>query len=136
MTLPFRPGPGLTVVAGRNGSGESTLAEGLELALTGTYSRWNDKAAVWSQNWRNLHAGDPAHIRVDIAEEGSAANDWTDGRDVNSTYECSEMGYEGSDVLAGVAPTSANPYSNEGARDPQSWVRLGHALIKWVYRTF
>jgi hypothetical protein len=32
VTLPFRPGPGLTVVAGRNGSGKSTLAEGLELA--------------------------------------------------------------------------------------------------------
>ena len=63
VTLPFRPGPGLTVVAGRNGSGKSTLAEGLELALTGTNSRWNDRAAVWSQNWRNLHAGDPAHIR-------------------------------------------------------------------------
>jgi hypothetical protein len=39
VTLPFRPGPGLTVVAGRNGSGKSTLAEGLELALTGANSR-------------------------------------------------------------------------------------------------
>ena len=89
VTLPFRPGPGLIVVAGRNGSGKSTLAEGLELALTGTNSRWNDKAAVWSQNWRNLHAGDPAHIRVDIAEEGSGATtigvDWPagDGVDVD-----------------------------------------------------
>jgi hypothetical protein len=89
VTLPFRPGPGLIVVAGRNGSGKSTLAEGLELALTGTNSRWNDKAAVWSQNWRNLHAGDPAHIRVDIAEEGSGATtigvDWPagDGIDVD-----------------------------------------------------
>lgn len=34
VTLPFHPGPGLTVVAGRNGSGRSTLAEGRELALT------------------------------------------------------------------------------------------------------
>ena len=87
VTLPFRPGPGLIVVAGRNGSGKSTLAEGLELALTGTNSRWNDKAAVWSQNWRNLHAGDPAHIRVDIAEEGSGATtigvDWPAGEAVD-----------------------------------------------------
>ena len=87
VTLPFRPGPGLIVVAGRNGSGKSTLAEGLELALTGTNSRWNDKAAVWSQNWRNLHAGDPAHIRVDIAEEGSGATtigvDWPAGEGVD-----------------------------------------------------
>jgi ABC-type hemin transport system ATPase subunit len=87
VTLPFRPGPGLTVVAGRNGSGKSTLAESLELALTGTNSRWTDKAAVWSQNWRNLHAGDPAHIRVDIAEEGSGATtigvDWPAGEGVD-----------------------------------------------------
>jgi DNA repair exonuclease SbcCD ATPase subunit len=86
VTLPFRPGPGLTVVAGRNGSGKSTLAEGLELALMGTNSRWSDKAAVWSRNWRNLHAGDPAHIRVGIAEEGSGATtigvDWPAGDDV------------------------------------------------------
>src|SRR6476620_10309133 len=83
VTVPLQPGPGLVVIAGRNGSGKSTLAEGLELALTGTNSRWNDKAAVWSQNWRNLHAGDPAHIRVSIAEEGSGATtigvDWPAG---------------------------------------------------------
>ena len=86
VTLPFRPGPGLTVVAGRNGSGKSTLAEGLELALTGTNSRWSDKSAVWSRNWRNMHAGEPARIRVDIAEEGSGATtigvDWPAGEDV------------------------------------------------------
>lgn len=88
VTLPFRPGPGLTVVAGRNGSGKSTLAEGLELALTGTNSRWTDKAAVWSRNWRNLHAGDPAHIRVGIAEQGSGTTtigvDWPAGEDVEN----------------------------------------------------
>jgi hypothetical protein len=85
VKLPF--GPGLTVVAARNGSGKSTLAEGLELALTGTNSRWNDKAAVWSQNWRNLHAGDSAHIRVSIAEEGSGTTtigvDWPAGEAVD-----------------------------------------------------
>ncbi|OBG82604.1 recombinase RecF [Mycobacterium sp. E802] len=83
VTLPFRPGPGLVVVAGRNGSGKSTLAEGLELALTGTNSRWKNKTAVWSQNWRNLHAGEPAQIRVKLAEEGSGATvigvDWPSG---------------------------------------------------------
>jgi energy-coupling factor transporter ATP-binding protein EcfA2 len=86
VTVPFHPGPGLVVVAGRNGSGKSTLAEGLELALTGTNSRWNDKAAVWSQSWRNLHHGDPARIRVSIAEEDSGVTtigvDWPPGEDV------------------------------------------------------
>ncbi|QZT57896.1 ATP-binding protein [Mycolicibacterium austroafricanum] len=69
-TLPLKPGPGLTVVAGRNGSGKSTLAEGLELALTGTNSRWKNKPAIWSQDWRNLHAGEDSRIRVGLAEEG------------------------------------------------------------------
>ncbi|UXA20546.1 AAA family ATPase [Mycobacterium sp. SMC-4] len=82
-TLPLRPGPGLTVVAGRNGSGKSTLAEGLELALTGTNSRWRNKPAIWSQDWRNLHAGDTAKIRVGLAEEGAGTTvigvDWSAG---------------------------------------------------------
>lgn len=87
VTLPLVPGPGLTVIAGRNGSGKSTLAEGLELALTGINSRWKDKAAVWSQNWRNLHAGEPAAIRIVLAEEGAGETtlgvDWAAGADVD-----------------------------------------------------
>ncbi|AKS35851.1 AAA family ATPase [Mycolicibacterium goodii] len=86
VTLNFQPGPGLTVVAGRNGSGKSTLAEGLELALTGKNSRWGDKPGVWSQSWRNLHAGEPAQLRVVLAEEGSGATtigvDWPAGDEV------------------------------------------------------
>jgi len=83
VALELPPGPGLVVVAGRNGSGKSTLAEALELALTGTNSRWEDKATVWSQTWRNLHAGEPAEIRVGITEEGSGVTtigvDWPAG---------------------------------------------------------
>ncbi|MCV7281686.1 AAA family ATPase [Mycolicibacterium flavescens] len=83
VTLPLKPGPGLTVVAGRNGSGKSTLAEGLELALTGTNSRWKNKPAIWSQDWRNLHAGQTSRIRVGLAEEGSGTAvigvDWPSG---------------------------------------------------------
>jgi ABC-type hemin transport system ATPase subunit len=86
VTLPLIPGPGLTVVAGRNGSGKSTLAEGLELALTGSNSRWKDKTAVWSQNWRNLHTGATAEINVSIAEEGSGETslgvEWPSGAEV------------------------------------------------------
>lgn len=83
VTMPLKPGPGLTVIAGRNGSGKSTIAESLELALTGTNSRWKNKTAIWSQDWRNLHAGVKSEIRVRLAEEGSGATeigvDWPPG---------------------------------------------------------
>ncbi|EHB56117.1 SMC domain protein [Mycolicibacterium rhodesiae JS60] len=86
MSVPLQPGPGLIVIAGRNGSGKSTLAEALEVALTGKNSRWNAKGQVWSRNWRNLHAGEPAEIRIGIAEEGSGTTtigvDWGPGTDV------------------------------------------------------
>ena len=38
-TLDLTPGPGLTLVVGRNGSGKSSFAEGLELLLTGDTHR-------------------------------------------------------------------------------------------------
>ena len=87
VTVPMPPGPGLIVIAGRNGSGKSTLAEALELALTGTNSRWKGKGPVWSKNWRNLHAGEPAEIRIGITEEGSGTTtigvDWPPGADAD-----------------------------------------------------
>jgi recombinational DNA repair ATPase RecF len=77
------PGPGLIVIAGRNGSGKSSIAEALELALTGVNSRWTGKAAVWTKSWRNLHADVPAEVRIGITEEGSGVTtlgvDWPAG---------------------------------------------------------
>jgi recombinational DNA repair ATPase RecF len=55
QTLELRPGPGLTLVIGRNGSGKSSFAEGLEVLLTGDSLRWKERAAVWREGWRNLH---------------------------------------------------------------------------------
>lgn len=69
-TLTVRPGPGLTVVAGRNGSGKSSFAEALEVALTGESSRRRISASEWAANWTNLHSGHPRLIRVELAEEG------------------------------------------------------------------
>jgi len=54
-TLALRPGPGLTLVVGRNGSGKSSFAEALEVLLTGDSLRWSERAAVWREGWRNLH---------------------------------------------------------------------------------
>jgi recombinational DNA repair ATPase RecF len=70
ITLPLRPGPGLTLVTGRNGSGKSSLAEAAELALTGQNRRWADRAAVWKEGWRNLHKPGAPAIAVEMTEDG------------------------------------------------------------------
>jgi len=79
--LNLQPGPGLTIVAGRNGSGKSSFAEALELALTGDSYRWLNKAAVWLGAWRNIHEPVPCEIRIGLAEEGEGTTtiglDWT-----------------------------------------------------------
>ncbi|NIH95039.1 AAA family ATPase [Mycolicibacterium fluoranthenivorans] len=69
--LELHPAPGLTVISGRNGSGKSSFAEAVELALTGTSYRWLGKQALWSEAWRNLHKPHPCSLRVGFAREGS-----------------------------------------------------------------
>lgn len=72
VTIAFDPLPGLTVVAGRNGSGKSSIAEGLELLLTGGTYRWkNKKSKQWEEQWRNLHHDGSPQIDAEIVEEGS-----------------------------------------------------------------
>ncbi|SCF19181.1 AAA domain-containing protein [Micromonospora purpureochromogenes] len=71
-TLDIAPGPGLTLVVGRNGSGKSSFAEAVELALTGDSARWADKTSVWRTGWRNLHAPDPCRIGVELRVDGVA----------------------------------------------------------------
>src|SRR4051812_9891683 len=47
VTLHLQPGPGLTLVVGRNGSGKSSFAEALELLLTGDSWRWKGRSQIW-----------------------------------------------------------------------------------------
>jgi hypothetical protein len=68
-TAEFPPGPGLTVVTGRNGSGKSSFAEAIEVALTGANRRWlgdDGKPAhpLQQHGWRNLHH--PQDPRIDL----------------------------------------------------------------------
>lgn len=70
VELNFRPGPGLTLVVGRNGTGKSSFAEGLELLLTGDTLRWSGKAQVWSQCWRNLHHPERTSLEAVFLLEG------------------------------------------------------------------
>jgi AAA domain len=78
--LEFAPAPGLVVVAGRNGSGKSSFADALEVALTRDSYRWRNRPPLWRGAWRNLHHPAAASVRVDLAEEGEGVTtvgvDW------------------------------------------------------------
>jgi recombinational DNA repair ATPase RecF len=70
QTLKFAPGPGLTIVIGRNGSGKSSFAEALEVLFTGDSKRWaKPRSSVWKDGWRNLHKAHPATIEADVILE-------------------------------------------------------------------
>ncbi len=69
-TLPLTPGPGLTLVVGRNGSGKSSFAEGLELLLTGSSKRWEGRAKAWGQGWRNLHQPAATTVTAEVIVDG------------------------------------------------------------------
>ncbi|WP_370323784.1 AAA family ATPase [Euzebya sp.] len=81
--LPLTPGPGLTLVVGRNGSGKSSFAEALEMCLTGTSSRWAGRPKAWQETWRNLHHDGDAAITTRLVGVGDAPCDlihrWPDG---------------------------------------------------------
>ncbi len=69
--LSLQPGPGLSLVVGRNGSGKSSFAEALEVLFTGAVRRWEDHSAVWGEGWRNLHAPDRVDISAELAIQGA-----------------------------------------------------------------
>src|SRR3954447_23040490 len=70
-SLDLQPGPGLTLVVGRNGSGKSSFAEAAEIALTGANARWRARSSVWREGWRNLHRGDSQpSVQVELQVDG------------------------------------------------------------------
>ncbi len=100
-TLQLSPGPGLTIVAGRNGSGKSSFAEGLELLMTGASSRWETrKTKVWVQGWQNLHFDGPTVLKAALVLDGQAgrttlAREWPHGVPL-SPGECELVAPDGS----------------------------------------
>ena len=70
VDLELQPGPGLTIVVGRNGSGKSSFAEGLELLMTGENSRWASRTKAWSEGWQNLHFDGETVLEARLQVEG------------------------------------------------------------------
>jgi recombinational DNA repair ATPase RecF len=85
-TLRLQPGPGLTVVVGRNGSGKSSFAEGLEVLLTAQLQRWEKPKlpAVFRRGWRSMHHPQ-AEITAEFLVQGAGPmvvqRTWPDGGD-------------------------------------------------------
>jgi ABC-type Mn2+/Zn2+ transport system ATPase subunit len=69
-SLKLMPGPGLTLVVGRNGSGKSSFAEALELLLTRSNKRWEKRAAAWKEDWRNVHQTGRTSIHAGVTVAG------------------------------------------------------------------
>ncbi|WP_228829779.1 ATP-binding protein [Nocardia beijingensis] len=90
-TLQLPPGPGLTLVVGRNGSGKSSFAEAAEMALTGGNRRWDGRSAAWREGWRNLHDGAAARIELELLTAGDAprltiAKEWAADADLPDAH--------------------------------------------------
>lgn len=88
-TLTIDPGPGLTLVVGRNGSGKSSFSEALEMLLTGTNQRWKGRNRVWQDGWQNLHHRHTriaAQFTVDGRRHALAlTREWPDGAGVEAS---------------------------------------------------
>ncbi|MBY6366557.1 AAA family ATPase [Rhodococcoides corynebacterioides] len=94
--LNLHPAPGITVVSGRNGSGKSSFAEALEYAVTGKSYRWENKAKLWRDSWRNLHQATPCEVRVGLTVEGAEPTvvgvDWADDAQLIDSVTWTQQG--------------------------------------------
>ena len=111
QTLELRPGPGLTLVVGRNGSGKSSFAEGLEVLLTGDSLRWKERAAVWREGWRNLHHPE-ASLSATFLVEGArgpcvVSRRWEPGAEFESAPATARLADEPSGELEALGWTAA-----------------------------
>ncbi|WP_243795362.1 AAA family ATPase [Saccharopolyspora gloriosae] len=88
--LDLKPGAGLTVVTGRNGSGKSSFAEAAEITLTGENERWRNKTTGWSRGFRNVHHNGPVRVGVELLREGSdkpiaVQRQWPEGAELDGS---------------------------------------------------
>ncbi len=133
--LELEPGPGLTLVVGRNGSGKSSFAEALEVLLTGDSYRWKNKPAEWKQGWRNLHHPRDSSVSAQLAVEGAAgptvatrtwdddARDAADGETVVAPHDAEPTdlgGYGWAEAIDLHRPLLSHPELGVVAENPSS----------------
>jgi recombinational DNA repair ATPase RecF len=95
-TLQLSPGPGFTLVVGRNGSGKSSFAEGLETLLTGANLRWESRTKVWREGWQNIHHTGSTTLAAELYVDEQpgllrVARTWPHGSDVKAANECTAL---------------------------------------------
>lgn len=87
-TLPLDHRPGLTLVVGRNGTGKSTFADGLEVLLTGTTQRWKDVTGS-SAGWKNLGSKELPEVSCQLVADGiglcAATRTWNHGAELRDS---------------------------------------------------
>jgi hypothetical protein len=80
---------------GRNGSGKSSFADGLEVLLTGNLRRWQELSSAWRDSWRNLHAPDPVCLSAGLVveEAGSAVveRSWDSGAALGESHAVAQV---------------------------------------------
>jgi predicted ATPase len=101
--LDLEPGPGLTVIVGRNGSGKSSFAEGLEVLLTGHSLRWRSRSSEWLGGWKNLHHSGKTFIRGAFAVEGEGR------RELKREWAGEE--FDAGSLLVDGTETQTNPWA-------------------------
>ncbi len=117
VSVDLPPGPGLTVFTGRNGCGKSSLAESMELLLTGDNARWGGRNSELRKGWRNLHHAGNGSIKLGLTAESKP----------HFQVECALT----SDDLAGIRPTVSFP-----GKSPQPTDALGWNSALATYRPF
>lgn len=151
VALSINPGPGLTLVLGRNGCGKSSFAEAAELLITGGNARWDARSnpKQWKEGFRNLHEPEAAISARFTVEGGRSCElhvEWAEGADLaerteyvqftgepRTTYDA--LGWDGATVAyrpvhpgralrgPGLAPRLGSAFSREARRRALSGVR-------------